>query len=115
MRHDTDDLTIEVATLEQFVQTQEPSHLTAFNALGFRKIGRQVNCTRAVRPAGDGWLWRVRWWCPRSIGSLTTAGCCTHERLFPAQAEAEDHVDRLRQQLGRQTVITMRPVRECGQ
>src|SRR5271165_6749556 len=42
-----DDLTIEVATLEQFVQTREPSHLTAFNASGFRKIGRPVNCTRA--------------------------------------------------------------------
>ena len=29
-----DDLTIKVATLEQFIQIQEPSHLSAFNPSG---------------------------------------------------------------------------------
>ena len=43
-----DDLTIKVTALEEFVQTQELSHLTAFNSPEDGMVERPANCTRAL-------------------------------------------------------------------
>ena len=45
-----DDLAIEVAALEQFVQTRESGHRTAFSSWERRRLDGQANCTRALMP-----------------------------------------------------------------
>jgi hypothetical protein len=42
-----DDLTIKMAPREQFVQTQQPGHRTAFNSSLGQRIDKPENCTRA--------------------------------------------------------------------
>jgi hypothetical protein len=48
-REEDSDLTIKVATLEQFIQTQEPGHRNTFRLSGGHSYRGQVNCTRAGR------------------------------------------------------------------
>ena len=52
------DLTVKVAALEQFIQSQEPGHRPAFRLIGSheygrrRRLGAQTVCTRARVQAG---------------------------------------------------------------